>query len=190
MTAVLIVIAVITGSAATVLHRSRVFGSLATSLLAITALPAHRPWFVTALVVSALADLVRQHELHIAGLIGFALAYFVFSYGLVPDATKEPVALLGIAGVVILAGVLGGRIIIAARGFRFAATLFVLSVGLLASVAGTTLDSVLAAGALLLFLSHGAGAWNTFVDPLPWAPPASRAAYHAGQILLVVSLTT
>jgi len=58
--------------------------------------------------------------------------------------------------------------------------MFVIALGTLNPLAGL--------GAGLFFCSDAMLAWNRFVRPLAWGPPAVIVTYHLGQGLLVLSL--
>jgi uncharacterized membrane protein YhhN len=153
-----------------------------------------RTWFVVALVFSLAGDvfLMLPRDLFVFGLSAFLLGHLAYIVGL--DLHTEGKWAYAIP-VVIAVALLAVRLV---RGIRrgeapglvgpvVAYVVVIAAMGVSAVASG---NAVAAAGALLFMLSDSLIGETRFVRPWPGAGVAIMVTYHAGQALLVLSLTT
>jgi uncharacterized membrane protein YhhN len=155
--------------------------------------PDARRWFVIALVLSLIGDVLLMFDRFVLGLFAFLLGHIGYVAGFVArDVDVLPLA-VGVAIAVLAGAVVGGRIVTAARtgsepdlARPVSAYVLVISV-MVATAVGTTVPTAIA-GASLFYVSDALIAWNRFVRKLRWAPVAIMVTYHGAQALLVTSL--
>jgi uncharacterized membrane protein YhhN len=159
--------------------------------------PSQRAIFVAALFLSLLGDvflLPSAEGWFMAGLAAFLGAHLAFIDGflvggiernLLPySAVAVGIASVAVGGPVLRALLAGGR-----RGLAGPVVLYLLVISVMLAVAGASGRPVAVAGAALFYASDGLIAWTRFVRPLRWAALPIMASYHAGQALLVLSLS-
>lgn len=157
--------------------------------------PAVRAWFVAALVLSLLGDvlLMVPRNLFVFGLAAFLLGHVAYVAGMHVDGVE---ALRFFVGIVLaaLAMALVGTLIL--RGVRagpdpalagpVVAYMVVIS-AMVASAIGVG-RPLLVLGAVSFYASDALIAWNRFVRELAHAPVAIMVTYHLAQACLVLSL--
>ncbi len=164
---------------------------------AVTLLPARegmRSAFVVALVFSLLGDvlLMLPSDRFIAGVASFALAHVAYIVGFRLDDSSTPALLIGVAGMVVFAMTVGGKVLagVRARQPEFVAPVsaYIAIISVMVASAIATTNPVAITGALIFMASDTLIAWNRFVRPQTWAPVTIMVTYHVGQLLLVLSL--
>ncbi len=160
------------------------------------AVPAMRWWFVAALLLSLLGDvllMLPREELFVAGLGSFLVAHVAYVVGLNIGGVSGLRILIGavLAGTVLLA--IGPTIVKGASErdkvlgppvavyMGVLGAMFVMAVG-----AGPVVGIV---GAALFMLSDACIGWSQFVAQFTHSRLAIMITYHVAQILLVVSMT-
>jgi uncharacterized membrane protein YhhN len=153
-----------------------------------------RAWFVVALVLSLLGDvfLMLPRDRFLFGLGSFLLGHVAYTVGL--NLHREGEWLYAVP-VVLAVALLAVRLV---RGIRagpspglvgpvLAYVVVIAAMGCSAVAGG---NAVAATGALLFMLSDSLIGETRFVRPHAGAGVAIMVTYHAGQALLVLSLTT
>jgi uncharacterized membrane protein YhhN len=153
-----------------------------------------RIWFVGALVFSLAGDvLLMLPDRFVAGLAAFLAGHVCYVAGFWTDPPSG--AGLLVAGLLVVAvlGPLAARIVTAlrAQGERglagpVAAYIVVISAMVVSALASG--NPAAGAGAGLFAASDSLIAWDRFVRSQHWAPVTIMVTYHAGQLLLVLSL--
>lgn len=153
-----------------------------------------RGWFVAALVLSLLGDvlLMLPREQFVGGLSAFLLAHVCYLAGLVARGLRGPSVALALVGTAVVVAPVARRVL---RGVQakepalappVVAYLVVIATMLAFAVAS---GNVLAAvGAALFVASDSMIAWSRFVDDFEAAPVAIMVTYHLAQAGLVLSL--
>lgn len=153
-----------------------------------------RAWFVAALVFSLAGDvLLMLPDRFVAGLAAFLAGHVCYVAGFWTDPPSGAgLVAAGLVVVAVLAPV-AARIVAAlrARGDRslvgpVVAYIFVISAMVVSALASG--NAAAGAGAVLFAGSDSLIAWDRFVRPQRWAAVAIMVTYHAGQVLLVLSL--
>jgi uncharacterized membrane protein YhhN len=173
--------------------------TLATLTLAALALdprdPAVRAWFVVALLLSLVGDvlLMLPRDLFAPGLGAFLLAHVAYIVGLVLDGVTPGALLVGLAIVTVVLVTIGWRLVNGVRETEPAlagpvtAYMIVISAMLVCAVGTRHPAAIVGAG--LFYTSDALIGWNRFVRRQEWGDLAIIVTYHLGQILLVLSLT-
>ena len=154
-----------------------------------------RRWaFVVALAFSLAGDifLMLPRDYFVPGLASFLVAHIAYVVGLRIGASELRPLVVSAIPVVVVAALLGGRIIRALRD-RYpdlvapvAAYIGVIAVMVASALA--TGEPYAAFGAVFFMASDSLIAWNRFVTLLAWAPLTIIVTYHIAQALLVLSL--
>lgn len=157
--------------------------------------PAVRAWFVVALVLSLVGDvlLMLPQDLFVFGLGAFLLGHIAYIVGMHVEGVEGPRFLVGIVIVMALMAVIGTAIL---RGVRagpdpklagpVVAYMFVIS-AMVASAIGVG-EPVLIVGASLFYASDALIAWNRFLRETPHGRLSIMVTYHLAQVCLVLSL--
>ena len=166
-------------------------------LVALTLEPdveAMRGWFVAALVLSLIGDvlLMLPRDLFLPGLVSFLLGHLAYVGGFAAaglDAgTLLLVALPVLVAVAIYAGYLIRNMSETASDMRVPVAVYALVIGSMITCALASGSAVAAVGALLFVLSDGLIGYSRFVRAPSWGPVAIHVTYHLGQAGLVLSL--
>ncbi|MFL6244066.1 MAG: lysoplasmalogenase [Acidimicrobiia bacterium] len=174
-------------------------GALAALIgVALTLDPAHgdvRAWFVAALVLSLAGDvfLMLPSDRFVAGLTSFLLAHVAYVVGLTRHGGSAGALLVAAIPVVAVAGLLGTRVLRAARagGHQELVGPLIAYMAVIAAMVTCAVASgnvVAAAGAVLFMASDALIAETRFVGPKAWAPVVIMVTYHLGQAGLTLSL--
>jgi uncharacterized membrane protein YhhN len=178
-----------------------VFKPLTLGLLTAAALalepddPGVRAWFVAALVLALAGDvfLMVPRDLFLAGLGAFLLAHVAYAVGLTLAGLSLAGAAAGLAMVAVVCATVGRRLVAGVRarepalGVPVVAYMGVIST-MVVCACGTG-DPRAIAGALLFYASDALIGWGRFVSEHGRSGDlAVIVTYHAGQILLVLSL--
>lgn len=154
-----------------------------------------RTWFVVALVLSLLGDvlLMVPRDLFVFGLAAFLLAHVAYIAGMHADGVDGTRFLVGVVVAVLAMAVVGSMIL---RGVRegpnpelagpVIAYMVVIS-AMLASAVGVGRGAMVL-GASSFYVSDALIAWNRFVRETRHAAVAIMLTYHVAQASLVVSL--
>jgi uncharacterized membrane protein YhhN len=153
-----------------------------------------RAWFVVALVLSLAGDvfLMIPRNLFVFGLSAFLVGHLAYIVGLNLHTAGD---WLYAIPVVIAVGLLGVRLVRSIRRGETPALVgpvvaYVVVIGAMGCSAVASGNAVAAIGALLFMLSDSLIGETRFVRPRVGAGVAIMVTYHAGQALLVLSLTT
>lgn len=155
-----------------------------------------RGWFVAALVLSLLGDvlLMVPKDLFVFGLAAFLLGHIAYIVGMHVEGVDGARFLLGIVLVMAVLAVLGTLILRSVRAGPdrqlagpVVAYMFVIS-AMVASAIGVGGGPVII-GAGLFYVSDALIAWNRFVAKTPHAGLSIMVTYHLAQVGLVLSLT-
>ena len=159
---------------------------------------AARPWFVAALGLSLVGDvlLMLPRERFVGGLVAFLLAHLAYVGGLEAiiafGGAVNGGLVVGLAVVGLMVGLVGRGVVRAVRsgrrGLLAPIVIYITVISVMVIVAFATGRPVAAAGAALLYASDAILAWDRFVGPLRWGRLTTHVTYHAGQALLVLSL--
>lgn len=153
-----------------------------------------RSWFVAALVLSLVGDvlLMLPSDRFVAGLVAFLLAHVAYVAGLVTAGLHPLGVLAGLVAVAVGFGVVGTRLLAGVRRAEPALTMPVAAyTGVISAMvvcAFGTGDPAAVAGALAFYASDALIAWTRFVGSYAWGRTAVMVTYHVGQVLLVLSL--
>lgn len=151
---------------------------------------AQRSWFVAALALSMAGDvfLMVPTNLFLAGLGAFLVAHLAYIAGFF-EAGFQPAALGAGVAIAVGAGVLLGRLVLAAAGrLKVPVAGYMLVLGAMLAVAYGSGQPLAAIGATLFFASDTLIGWRRFVAEQPWMPVTIIVTYHLGQAALVLSL--
>jgi uncharacterized membrane protein YhhN len=159
---------------------------------------AARPWFVGALALSLVGDvlLMLPRERFTGGLVAFLGAHLAYLVGFLVIIAADGVVAGGVILALFIVGVVlalvGRRVVAAVRLGRPAllwpivAYMAVISLVMLA--AGASGRPAAMVGAASFYASDAILAWDRFIDRRSWGPVATHVTYHVGQVLLVLSL--
>jgi len=159
------------------------------------AVDAVRTWFVIALVLCAVGDvlLMVPQDLFVFGLASFLLGHLAYIVGMHVDGVEVPRFFVGIIVVMVILGVIGTIILRAVRAGPEAqlagpvvAYMFVISAMVASAIGVGRVASVV--GASLFYASDALIAWNRFLKPTRYGRMAIIVTYHLAQIGLVLSL--
>ncbi len=156
--------------------------------------PAMRPWFVAALVLSLLGDvlLMLPGDLFVPGLGSFLLAHVAYVVGFGVAGLHGGAALLTLVGVVLVLGPVALRIVRGAREREAAlvvpVTLYITVISAMIVCAGASTRWIGLVGAVVFAASDSLIAWNRFVRPTPAASVVIMVTYHLGQLALLLAL--
>ncbi len=154
-----------------------------------------RTLMVVGLVASLAGDvfLMLGEKFFLQGLIGFLLAHVFYVIALAMLGVSGGPLLVGVAVVVVVAGIFGTRIV---RGAAQSERVMAVPVAVYMSVISVMVVTAIGtgnpwaiAGSLLFFFSDACIGWDRFVAPLPARSLLVMVTYHVGQIGLVLSLT-
>jgi uncharacterized membrane protein YhhN len=158
--------------------------------------PTTRAWFVAALVLSLAGDvflMLKERDLFVLGLASFLMAHLAYVGGFVTTGVGALRLVLGVLLAGAAVGLVGTRIVAAARrkapelAVPVIAYMGVISAMLVFAVGSGNGAALL--GALLFYASDALIGWTRFVQPHPWAPLAIMVTYHLAQAALVWSLS-
>jgi uncharacterized membrane protein YhhN len=159
---------------------------------------AARPWFVAALALSLVGDvlLMLPRERFVGGLVAFLLAHLAYIVGIgIIVSIAGFVAgglVLGLLIVGVVLALAGRRIVGAVRlgrpGLLAPVGVYMAVISAMVIVACVSGRPAAMAGAALFYGSDAILAWDRFVDERHWGKLATHVTYHAGQALLVLSL--
>lgn len=156
-----------------------------------------RAWFIAALVLSLLGDvlLMLPSDQFVAGLAAFLAGHVCYVVGFWLDPPSGVAVLLAAVVVVAVVSPVAARIV---RGLQesgnreltgpVVAYVSVISAMVISAIA--TGNVAAAVGAVSFAVSDTMIAWDRFVRSFRAAPVAIMVTYHAGQALLVASLLT
>lgn len=156
--------------------------------------PTVRGWFVAALVLSLVGDvlLMLPGDLFVPGLGSFLLAHLAYAVGLVAGGL-EPVGVL--AGLVVVGAafaLVGTRLVAGIRRTEPAmgppVVAYTAVISAMVVCAFGSGDGAAIGGAALFYVSDALIGWGRFVRAYDWGRLAVMVTYHAGQTLLVLSL--
>lgn len=154
-----------------------------------------RAWFVAALVLSLVGDvlLMLPSNAFTAGLASFLLAHVAYIVGMHLDGVAAAGFLFGIAVVLVLLAVVGGVILRRLRSGPDAALAgpviaYMAVISLMVASAFGTGRWIVILAACLFYVSDTLIAWNRFCGQLRRGPLAIMVTYHLAQAAFVVSL--
>ncbi len=156
-----------------------------------------RLFLVLGLVCSLAGDvfLMFEERMFVAGLASFLVGHVMYVVALTSlGDLSVPMLAVGVAGVLVAAGVVGTRIVRGAREqdqrltVPVAAYITVIST-MVAVAAGTVVPAAIV-GALLFYASDAVLGWNRFVKPVSNGRVIVHCTYHLGQIGLVLALVS
>jgi uncharacterized membrane protein YhhN len=153
-----------------------------------------RSWFVAALVLSLVGDvlLMLPKEQFVGGLAAFLLAHVCYVAGFVARGLRGPAVAVAIVGTAVVLAPVVRRVLAGVRTnepeLRPPVIAYLVVIGTMLAVAVAS-GNPLAAGAAGLFVaSDSMIAWSKFVAPFDAAPVAIMVTYHLAQAGFVLSL--
>jgi uncharacterized membrane protein YhhN len=159
--------------------------------------PTVRKWFVAALVLSLVGDilLMLPREQFVFGLGAFLLAHVAYIVGLWVDGVGILEFVLGLAIAGLAAVTIAGRILTAVnagehRDVLAPVRVYMVVISLMLASAIGTAEALAIAGAALFYVSDALIAWERFVRPRPWHALTIIVTYHVAQASLTLSLIT
>jgi uncharacterized membrane protein YhhN len=178
-----------------------VFKPLTLGLLTAAALalepsePTVRAWFVAALVLALAGDvfLMLPRDLFLPGLGAFLLAHVAYVVGLTVAGLSIVGVAVGLAVVAAVCATVGRRLAAGARarepGLGVPVVAYMGVISAMVVCAWGTLDALAIVGALLFYASDALIGWGRFVSERRIGGDLGViVTYHAGQVLLVLSL--
>jgi uncharacterized membrane protein YhhN len=158
-----------------------------------------RPWLVLGLAASLAGDaLLLPPGRFTLGLAAFLVAHLAYLGGFLTVGVQPPWLALGFAGVAVLAGTVGVRLVRGARrvGLAVPVALYLVAICAMAAVATGTGEALAIGGAWLFVASDALLGWGRFRDPEPGLPRgggrelgvAVMVTYHAAQLLILLAL--
>jgi alkenylglycerophosphocholine/alkenylglycerophosphoethanolamine hydrolase len=180
------------------LTKPATMAALLAAALVLTPLdPTRRGLFAIALAFSLAGDLALLGQDRVRwfaiGLGAFLVAHVAYTLGMV-GSQQSPTGLVSGAVFAALAASYVGRCIVLGaaehRGWPLgvAVAVYMGVISVMLAVAAGTGRALAISGAGLFYASDGVLGWNRFVTPLPAGRLLTRVLYHAGQVLLVLSL--
>ena len=170
---------------------------LALIAAAVTLDPRHdavRAWFVAALVLSLVGDvlLMLPKEQFVGGLAAFLLAHVCYIGGLVADGLRAPAVVLALVGTAVIVAPVARRVLrgVAATEptLRPPVVAYLVVIGTMLAVAVASGNPLAMVAAALFVTSDSMIAWSKFVAPFAAAPVAIMVTYHLAQAGFVLSL--
>ncbi len=156
-------------------------------------------WLLGALVLSLVGDVALLSDSDprfVVGLSSFLLAHvaFVVAFTLL-GMPRADLALVGLALVAGLAGVVGRRVVPAAvrqggAALGAAVAAYMVVIGVMVVAAWATGHLLVALGATVFMASDAILALDRFEHERRWGALAVMVTYHLGQVLLVVGVLT
>lgn len=156
-------------------------------------LTSRRDWFVAALVLSLLGDvlLMVPGDRFVAGLAAFLAAHLCYIAGFFLPGPSAPGFAVAGAVVLVLVAPVARRILRALRSHRSLrgpVAAYITAICVMVAAALSSGIPLAGTGAVLFAVSDSTIAWDRFVRPLRAAPVAIMVTYHLGQAGLVLSL--
>jgi uncharacterized membrane protein YhhN len=166
---------------------------LATLLDPASGLGTRRAWFVAALTLSLVGDvlLMLPGDRFVAGLSAFGLAHLCYIVGFFAPPPSSAGFVAALVVVVLLVAPVARRVRRSLgdhRRLRGPVALYMVVISLMTAAALASGSALAAVGAVLFALSDGMIAWDRFVRPFRAAPVVIMVTYHLGQAGLALSL--
>jgi uncharacterized membrane protein YhhN len=167
--------------------------AVATTITPVHDAGARRDWFVAALALSLLGDvlLMLPADAFVAGLGAFLAGHVLYVAGFWSHGPAGALFAVVLVAVLAVLSPVATRILTALRGEREMAVPVALYMAVIAVMASSALSSgslLAALGAVLFVVSDTMIAWNRFVRPFAAAEVGIMVTYHLGQAGLVLSL--
>lgn len=153
-----------------------------------------RAWFVAALVLSLVGDvlLMLPREQFVGGLAAFLLAHVCYVAGFVARGLRGPAVALALVGTAVVLAPVASRVLRGVRSrepaLRAPVVAYLVVIGTMLAVAVASGNPVAAVGAALFVASDSMIAWSRFVADFEAAPVAIMVTYHLAQAGFVLSL--
>jgi alkenylglycerophosphocholine/alkenylglycerophosphoethanolamine hydrolase len=153
-----------------------------------------RAWFVAALVLSLVGDvlLMLPKEQFVGGLAAFLLAHVCYIGGFVGDGLRAPAVVLALVGTAVIVAPVARRVLrgVAATepALRPPVVAYLVVIGTMLAVAVASGNPLAMIAAALFVTSDSMIAWSKFVAPFAAAPVAIMVTYHLAQAGFVLSL--
>jgi uncharacterized membrane protein YhhN len=153
-----------------------------------------RAWFVAALVLSLLGDvlLMLPKEQFVGGLAAFLLAHVCYIAGFVASGVHWWAVALALVGTAIVVAPVARRILrgvgATEPGLRPPVVAYLVVIATMLACAIASGNAFAIAGAALFVTSDSMIAWDRFVGPFAAAPVGIMYTYHVAQGCLVLSL--
>lgn len=153
-----------------------------------------RMWFVAALVLSLIGDvlLMLPKEQFVGGLSAFLLAHLCYIGGFVAAGLDLPSVVLAVIGTALVVSPVASRVLrgVAAKepALKPPVVAYLVVIGTMLAFSAASRNPLAAIGALLFVTSDSMIAWSRFVVPFEGAPVAIMVTYHLAQAALVLSL--
>ena len=153
-----------------------------------------RGWFVAALVLSLIGDvlLMLPREQFVGGLAAFLLAHVCYIAGFVAEGLDGLAVALALVGTAVVLAPVARRVL---RGvntnepaLRTPVVAYLVVIGTMLAVSVASGNAVAAVGAAVFVASDSMIAWSKFVAPFAAAPVAIMVTYHLAQAGFVLSL--
>jgi uncharacterized membrane protein YhhN len=153
-----------------------------------------RAWFVAALVLSLVGDilLMLPREQFVGGLAAFLVAHLCYIAGLVARGLRGPTVALALVGTAVVLAPVAVRVL---RGvarnepaLRPPVVAYLIVIGTMLAVAVASGNALAGIAAALFVSSDSMIAWSKFVAPFAAAPVAIMITYHLAQAGFVLSL--
>lgn len=152
-----------------------------------------RTWFVAALVLSLLGDvLLLEDRRFVSGLVAFLTAHVAYVVGFAVAGRTGAALALGVLLTVLILAPVSVRLLGAVREAQpamlspVAAYMVVIAAMVASAIASGNAWAI--GGALLFATSDSMIAWRRFVAPFPHVGVAIMVTYHLGQCGLVLAL--
>jgi uncharacterized membrane protein YhhN len=153
-----------------------------------------RAWFVAALVLSLVGDilLMLPREQFVGGLAAFLVAHLCYIAGFVAGGLRGPAVALALLGTAVVLAPVAIRVL---RGvarnepaLRPPVVAYLVVIGTMLAVAVASGNVLAAIAAAVFVASDSMIAWSKFVAPFTAAPVAIMVTYHLAQAGFVLSL--
>jgi uncharacterized membrane protein YhhN len=159
--------------------------------------PSVRKWFVLALILSMVGDilLMLPSDRFVFGLAAFLLAHLAYIVGFWVDGVGILNFVIGLAVAGLTAVAIGGRILTAInagdqRDVLAPVRVYLVVISLMLASAIGTAEAFAVAGAALFYVSDALIAWDRFVRARRWHALTIIVTYHVAQTSLTLSLIT
>jgi len=156
---------------------------------------AMRTWFVAALVLSLIGDvlLLPSVDRFVAGLVAFLFGHVAYCAGFLAGGVSFGRLALGIGLVVLAMAFVGGPIVLAARSgehhrMALPVGVYMLVISSMVALAIGSENGLATAGAVSFYGSDAMIGWDRFRRKFGWSRIGIMVTYHVGQGLLVASL--